>query len=234
VAVVLSSVYQALAVFPVLTNYSRLNIALTVKTNLPLQVVNNGYRYAFKTAKIDNKTLLALFQQPQYANTTFPDGSFLAMGWQNLLWGHVVVMNPNGTNVIFDATQPYYGAGTNYLFITFWNGTFGDNLSGFGAYAGSSVTTNPGGISWVQFDNGYFELDDSSSTTFLYANGASTEHWKEGWDANGDYTTWSDTESFDPTGADYREKLNNSPGAGTVEGKITATGHGKGRNPIDF
>ena len=218
---------------PVVTNYSRLTVALMVKTNLSLPTVNGVEKWTYKTTKIDNTALLGLLQEPQYANTEFPIGSFLAIGWQNSYWGHVLVMSPNGTNVFYDASANYYAGLTNYIYITFWNHTYGNNGSGFGAEAGQHSTIDPGSFSWTGFNNAYFEISDYSGNTFLYGDGTSMERWYESWDLNHHYLTWSDTESFVPAGADSTEKLLGNTGD-TVSGTITATGHGNGYNPIQF
>jgi len=233
-AAMVAMAYQAQAiVIPSITNYSRLNVALTIKTNASLPTVNQIHRWTFKTAKIDNKALLALFQQSQYANMTFPTGSFLAIGWQGGYWGDVLVMDKNGTNILFDATVNFGGSNTNYLFITFWNGTYGNNNNGFGAGSGASYEKNPGSYYWTSYNNAYFEFDDFSSDTFLYGDGPDVEHWKENWDANGNYIGWSATEMFNPSGADSNEMMNGN-NYSSVDGTISANGRGDGINPIQF
>lgn len=209
------------------TNFTVLNVSLIVITNGPLKVATNsaGQTYTSTAGKatINNAFLLNVFaawdDQPAW-----PAGSKLVIGWDEQWDGDVLVVDGNGTNVLYDAS-----AGVDNYFIAHPV----QNQQSEGATAGKDVEGNPGSLNYKAYSEGYFELYDDEvylPFTDISGSGSSAINFTQNWNASGAGTTWNLTADL---------TVENSAGLGeyflnmdyvTVGGTLDTSGSGKGFN----
>lgn len=208
------------------TNYSKLNVSVTVSTNSQIAVVSdNSLEYPVKTIRFGNKQLLNWFAGWDGADRTGEPwkSAQLVIGWD---WGgDVLVVDKTGTNVLYDAIGDYNEETTTHFFyVNFW------------AKPGARYSD-----SWkdhfeiVETGTAYFELYDDGyylPYTDLSVYGGNKHHYKQSRDANGTYTTWRDSES-----AKFLYNGNQAFLCGglvinyaTTTANISAIGKGKGDN----
>jgi hypothetical protein len=198
----------------VVTNFSSLSVALTIKTNAET-ISGTHVTFQIKTQTLANKNILSLLQNPEFANETFPKGAQLVVGWDQEWNGAVLVVDKTGTNVLYNATTGNQNA-TFMVNYFDYPGTWSENFNG----------NNPGSEQYTIYNNGYFELYDTTQNIELWAYGASTENFDLNWNKEGVDTTWSDTETYDPQMAAVTFEGANADA--TLSGTINANGHGKG------
>jgi hypothetical protein len=196
----------------VVTNYSVINVALTVQTNV--QTVN-GPKVTTKivSLKFTTKDLLNLLANADFANTTWPTGAQIVIGWDQPWESHVLVVDKSGTNVLYDVTANNQ---TNANFeINFFDklGVINENFNG----------NQPGGETVTAYNNGLFDIDDHNAGIDIYGNGPSTHSLSISWDKNGAINKWSQSVTFKPQNGD--QTINGYTG-GTMFGTITLKGHG--------
>ncbi len=218
VIVMLSLGYNAQA-SGVTTNSSVLSVGLIIMTNAPSVSANNVTTWKTGSAKMGNKELLALLAETNFANTTFPMGAHLVVGWDAPWSGDVLVVDKSGTNVLFDANN----SGSEHFTVNFFNGP--------GAFTKIDDENNPGYETRTEYNQAYFEFEDDANNTFIYGVGPCLEKFTQKWDSSHNFTSWSDGETFSVNGANSNEEFNNNSGA-TVIGGLGATGKGKGGNPF--
>jgi hypothetical protein len=208
----------------VVTNYSKLNVSLTVVTNG--QWVNSGTTEKLKTgqAKIGNKQLLDLFAGWSDSNRTNEPwkSAQLVIGWDPRWEGDVLVVDKTGTNVLFDADYQ----DDAYFYVDF---VYDSN---WGAYNETRINDSPGSVTWTAMNSAYFELLDNNyylDYTSLGGYGGSLQDFKQSWDASGYYKDWTDSQNakFNYAGGQYYLDYGSET---TVSGNITADGNGKGLN----
>lgn len=209
--------YNAQAAPNVTTNYSQINAGLIIITNPPSSTVDNITIWKTGSGKMGNKELLTLFAGLNFANTNFPYGAHLVVGWDAPWSGDVLVVDKTSTNVLFDAN---YSAAEHFTI---------DIFHGQGAFSKIDDANNPGYEKRTGYNQAYFELEDDAGGTYLYGVGPCLEQFSQKWDGVGNLVSWSDKENFSINGANSNEKLDNDSGV-TVTGGISASGGGKGGN----
>jgi hypothetical protein len=224
VAAFVLGVYSAKASIGVTTNNSKVKFSFTVTTNRPStsKAVNGGtlYKYSTGTFKVGNKQLLDLATQWAGADRTVDPWktASLVVGWESAWDGDVLVVDKTGTNVLYDCDT-----GVAYFYVEFNDYD--------GSYTETYLDADPGYETWTETYTAYFELYDDGTFlpyTYFYIYGGNKQTFKQSWDASGNYTTWSDSESSTyPYNADCYF-LDNS--RTTVTGSISASGKGKGMN----
>jgi hypothetical protein len=211
---------QATSFIGTVTNYSKLNVSIVVKTNGTSTTVGNVTKYPVGTVRFSNKDLLALFERSEWANQTFPDGAQLVVGWDNAWGGDALVVDATGTNVIADVTYLNSGAQQFYVF-TYENGDYTDTYNG----------NDPGYETWNEDYMYYVQLEDDALNLYLWGYPSGRQHFIQNWDANGDYSTWSDSEVIALRGGmGGDQEVNNNSSGSVVSGTISFNGHGKGVN----
>lgn len=207
---------KAYSIIGQVTNYSTLTIALTLKSTDRTSSLNGAFKDTLHSQLINNKSLLSLFTNEDFADESFPSGARLVIGWDGAWAGHVLVVNQAGTGIIYDTTAGSAG-GTN---------SFSLNLfAGEGAQIGSGKDANPGGYNVTQYNFATLNLTDQSSLSVkIIGAGLCTEKTKVIRNAAGDVTSWTDSEDFAVTGAGAT-----IPGIedGTITGTIKASAHAK-------
>ena len=176
------------------TNYSKLNFTGTITTNSP-GVEGTSWKNPVKTAKFGNKQLLDLFAgwtnaaaEANVADRTVDPWKTaqLVIGWD---WdSDVLVVDKTGTNVLFDASV---GVGNNdaYFFVDFFN------EYGVGNESGKDVDGSAGYYNVVDTGTAFYELHDNYIVldyTDISGFGGNQQSFKQNWDKNGDFTTWTD------------------------------------------
>lgn len=204
------------AIIGITTNYSKLTCSFTITTNAAdvYNAATSTYTYKTKSAKYGNKQLLGLMST--WSTNAFPAGVMLVVGWESQWDGDVLVIDKSG-NVYWDASS-----GPAYFYVTFNEDD--------GAYSETYVDKDPGSDKWKQTYTGYFQLFDDTYIpyTYIWGYGGNSQSFSQAWDANGNYTKWSDSESFTIPFNGHQYLLDQS--YGTTSGKITASGSGKGNN----
>lgn len=205
------------------TYCSKLAVAATVSTNSAGVSTGVSWKYPVKTVKFGNKQLLDLFAAWYGADRTVDPwkSAQLVVGWD---WNNdVLVVDKTGTNVLMDA---------NYNVDTYFIVDFFDYYGVGNSYG---KTSHPGYWAVTDSDSADFELFDDlyPHYTDLWGDGGNKQVFKQSWDANGSYTTWSDSESatFPYNGNQYLFDWGSNA---TTTAKITAKGSGKGENWIGW
>jgi|GEM_PF-924514 len=218
------------------TQFSKLNVALTVSTNGAQMEKGNATVNTIGRGKIDNKTLLAMFAEWSGNSLT----NWQAAGAQWIYdWdtGQPAIADRTGTNILL-----YTGADDNTVingtqtssFDIFWWGFDGQT---FGPFTRTFQNTDPGSDHFTDnFDLGYFRLfhddsGDSTAHTDIAATGPKIENYTQTWDAAHTFLHWTDTETFKPAGAG---EVVNGENDAAVSGTITANGSGSGRNTFIY
>lgn len=209
------------------TNYSKLSVSLTITTNSSEIVSGTHWKDPIHSGKAGNKQLLDLFAHWVEADRTTEPwlSAQLVVGW-DLPWDYdVLVVDKTGTNVLFDAST---GVGGAYFYIDFWDE--------YGVGADYGIDADPGYYAGTDTGTAYFELYDDNyylPYTDLYSDGGNSQTWKQNWDVNGKYTTWTDSESsrFLSTGDEY---WLDGDSDSTLTGSFSASGHGKGYNEVGW
>jgi hypothetical protein len=213
------------AAIGVTTNYSKVNFSLTVTTNglSTSKTVTGGtlYTYPTGTVKIGNKQLLDLTAHWAGADRTIDPwkSAKLVVGWDSTWDGDVLVVDKTGTNVLYNADS-----GSAYFYVEF------DYYDG--AYTETELDADPGYEAWMETHTAYFYLYDDGTYlpyTDIWSYGGDKQSFKQSWNASGNYTTWSDSESavFPYTGDEY---FLDSGEETTCSGTVSASGSGKGDN----
>jgi hypothetical protein len=223
IAATLALGYQAQASIGVVTNYSKLNVAIIVKTNAATITLGTGVtstnitRNGIATAKFSNKSLLALFERSEWANTTFPDGAQLVIGWDSGTWdGDVLVVDKTGTNVLFDAN--YVNSGAERFYIT---------IEEDGAYTQTFNDNDPGFDTWSEDYMYYVQLEDDSLSLYLWGYPTGHQNFTQHWDVNGDYNGWTDSETVKVGGGmGGDQEVNGNSNGSIIGGNINFSGHG--------
>ena len=212
-------VYSTKAAVGVTTNYSRLTVSATIMTN-GTWTGTTTEKHPIGTTKISNKDLLKFMAD--WNSTTWPVGAQLEFDWES---DEVIVADKTGTNILF-----YAGEGVDNGTIVAHLDIEWDNSSG--VYNETYVNKDPGSLTWTESYIGYFQLyydnvDDSSGYVNLHGYGPDAQKFSQKWDANGTYTTWTDSESFKVNGSgDVNDEF------AIFGGAATASGKGKGYNPF--
>jgi hypothetical protein len=214
------------------TRNSKLNVSLTVVTNL-VEVfnTNNGaWSRSIQSFKIGNKQLLdlfALWNESSRTNEPWKSAQ-LVIGWD---WNYdVLVVDKTGSNVLYDASSNF-PEGDNYFYVNFW-GDWEDSYFGVGNESG--VDAPHGNYSVIDAGTAYFELYDDYyylPYTDIWGYGGNMQTFKQTW--NNSSANWSDSENaiFSFNGGQYY--LDGSPRT-TSYGTITANGSGTGYNGIGW
>lgn len=204
------------------TNYSRLNITGVITTNLPTMTSGNLWERPVRTTKFGNKQLLDIFAH--WADTTWPTGAQLVVGWNSPWYGAVLVVDQTGTNVLFDASS---GVVSNETSLAYFYVDFFDE---FGAHNESGIVTNPGYYAVTDTGTAYFNFYDDNyylPYTSISVDGGNKQVFKQTWNSKGAPKGWSDLEIAKfPNHGD--QKFLNTGWDITVSGSISASGHGTG------
>ncbi|HTB82504.1 MAG TPA: hypothetical protein VK742_02515 [Candidatus Sulfotelmatobacter sp.] len=213
----------------VTTNYSKLNVSITVTTNKAEKTSGDIETTDTASAKLGNKQLLALFATYNGIDSPSTDpvwkNAMLVIGWDEPWDNDVLVVDKTGTNVLFDATTT---EDSNFYFeVEFVSD--GDYGVGSTVYKDAS----PGYWDGKNTDSAYYQLfvdEDPFSYIDIWGEGGSTQNFHQDWNAE-IYTTWSDTESaiFPFQGSQDFEDYSAS-----AKATITADGHGKGFNLVNW
>jgi hypothetical protein len=213
--------FSAKASVGTVTNYDKLSISIEVTTNGNSTTSGNVTKYPVHTAKYNTKDLLALFASAHWANTTFPAGAQIVVGWDTEWDGDVLVVDKTGTNVLYDASDESASASDDAYFEVYteydgdYTETYNDNAPGF--------------ESWDETYAYYVVLYDGLANTDLWSEySTGTQKFEQKWDASFDYTTWSDSESIDLQMGGDQEVNDNSNGS--LIGNVKLSGKGKGVN----
>jgi hypothetical protein len=213
------------------TNFTPLNVAITLRTNIADRVSVNSKStnttYSVRTSKITNKQLLELFTRwssKGSTNSWLVNNARLVIGWDEPWYGDVLVIrNDNSGTVLFDATAfESQTEGSAYFYVDFADYN--------GAYTGKNVNGFPGSYSYTEYFSGEYYLEDNNYIlpyTYLYGYyGGSTVSYSESWDKNNNPTRWSlnGRITFPMIGDQY---FNNSD---TGSASATITTRGSGRN----
>jgi len=213
------------------TQFSKLNIALTVSTTGDSMEKGNSIVTSINKTKLDNKTLLDLFAQWSGNNPA----DWQAAGAQWIYdWDTVqpAIADRSGTNILLYVgpdNAVVNGTQTSSFDIQWW----GFDNNGFGPFSRTFQTTDPGSDNFTDnFDLGYMRLlhtdsGDSTANIDLGANGPKVEHYTQTWDGAHTFLHWTDTETFKPAGAG---EIFQGESEAAVSGVITAHGSGSGRN----
>jgi hypothetical protein len=217
---------QAVTVVGTTTNYSKVNVALTITTTNGISFTKrNKLIHPTKSVKIANKDLVALFAVWTTNNLAVwqAAGAQLIFDWKT---SQLCVADKTGTNILF-----YAGDGVNNGTVTAFFGIHWYNRAG--PFAETLVEKNPGSDKVSRNFTGFFEFSYADGILVdqfdLYAFSPNTEAWSQAWGKNGIDTKWSDSESFLPnySGLTF-EGLNDAQ----VSGSIIANDSGNGSNPI--
>jgi hypothetical protein len=209
------------------TQNSKLNVSITITTNLPEVVNGTSWKNPVKTVKIGNKQLLDLFANWTGSSRTNEPwkSAQLVIGWD---WDNdVLVVDKTGTNVLFDATAGA-GAGSANFSVDFFDE--------YGVGETSGKNANPGFYAAVDTDSADFTLYDDGwylPYTDISCYGGNKQDAKQNWDKNGSYSTWKDSETarFPSNGYQYFKNFGSDV---TSTAKISAEGSGKGVNVVGW
>lgn len=211
------------------TQFSKVNVALTVQTNKPSVTSGSTENFSTVKTKIDNQALLTMFANWSGANTNEwrTNGAQLIFDWDTY---QLAVADKTGSNILFYAGDGVSGGVTAYCTLDWFN-NFGSY--DYGAFNEKLSTGSPGADTWTLNSEGFFELfyDDgvAADKIDVYGYGPNTEKYTQKWDQAHTYTTWTDSENFKPAGAAQKEIVNGSDHS-TVSGTISAKGSGPGFN----
>ena len=97
------ALYSSSARADVVTAYSTMTISLTVKTNFQTSSSSNQ-KLQITSAKLVTKDVLNILGSAAFANTNWPVGAKIVVGWDVQWAGDVLVVDSTGTNVLYDAT----------------------------------------------------------------------------------------------------------------------------------
>jgi hypothetical protein len=198
-------------------DYSTMTIALTVKTNFETCTATCN-KYEFASAKLATKDVLNILAGPDFANTTWPTGAKLEIGWDMQWNGDVLVVDSTGTNVLYDASARAGMGGASYLSL--------NPFYEMGPKTGTSSVTYPGTESYTWDNNANFHLVDYGAVfTSLHGLGSCTDKFSQKWDATENPTTWTDSEEY--TQNEANQILLGNSGA-ELSGTITLSGRGSG------
>ncbi len=236
-ALALASRAQADGFVGTTTQFSKVNVALTVVTNKPEYETSSAVVDTTGTARINNQTILNIFAAASGANTNEwrTNGAQLIFDWSTY---QMAVADKTGTNILL-----YLGGLTNgtvqaYFEMDWFNNLDNTGLWDYSALTDKRATTAPGTDIWTMTSEAYFELfyDDSSNANSeidVFGYGPNTEHYVQSWNLDNVLTKWTDSETFKPSGAGKKEIVNGQQRA-AVSGTITATGSGLGNNPFIY
>lgn len=201
------------------SDFSVLSVSITATTNTSEIYKGGGdYVYEIKSQSFNTAQLLQLFEGSDWAGETFPSGSKLVVGWD---WsGHVLVIDSHN-NVIFDASD-----GPNYP-DSYFTVDFNQND---GPYSENYLETDPGHYDYTYQTTASFTFyDEISNYIYLFGSGPGTYTVNQNWDSHGNYSTYSNSESMNASGASSSEYMNDDDYT-AVNAKITASGHGNGED----
>jgi hypothetical protein len=204
------------------TNYSKVNISLTITTNGVNTTKNGVTKVNIGSVKISNASLLALFAQW----TTNDLGVWQSAGAQlefDWLSYQLIVADKTGTNVLFYAGTGVDNGTINAYFTLDW-------FNAYGPYTETYTDSSPGSDSVVGFSTASFELyyNNSSDATQLqdiFCYGPDVQKYKETW--NNTSANWTDAEKFS---VNYSGLTYNNETESQVTGAISANGKGPGYN----
>jgi hypothetical protein len=225
-AVIALGAYSAKAA-DVTVNHSTLNVSISVTTNGP-EITIAGIAHSWKdplvTTKIGNKQLLDLFAHWNISDRSVEPwkSAKLVVGWD---WSDdVLVVDKTGTNVLFDADY----APDAYFIVDFFDE--------YGVGNDGGVDFNPGHYAGTDTDSADFTLYDDNyylDYTDISGYGGNKQTFNQSWDSNGNYTTWTDSESATfPYAGD--QTLNGWGPDATTTATIKASGSGKGFNEVGW
>ena len=191
------------------TNYSVLNISLTLKTNVYSES-GSVETYKVGSKKFVTKDLMNLLESTDFYNGTFPAGAKLVQGWDEPWSGDVLVVL--GTNVLYNAS-----VGSYYIRIDWYDYN--------GTYDSTYKDADPGYYNFTRYNTGYIEIyDDDHSYVEFNAVGPATINYKESWNTE-IYTGWSQNANMAPS---YGGNYFGDSSEGFLSGTITESGSGKG------
>jgi len=197
------------------TNYSKVSFSITVKTNKSSTTVGEVTKTAVGTTKFSNKNILSLLETANWANTTFPDGAQLVVGWDQEWDGAILVVDKTGTNVLYAATD----TGSQEFYIDFFDED--------GASTSVDNENDPGDFTQDGTDMYYFQLEDDSINLYIWGYPTGTHKFSDKWDADGNFTTWAESDSIDLSGGMGGDQELNDNSNGSVSGSIKVSGKGK-------
>jgi len=214
------------AVVGTTTNYSKLNISGVITTNAGYTLGNGVYKYKTGTVKFSNKDLIARFAEWSTNDLTAwkTAGAQLEFDWNSY---QPIVADKTGTNILF-----YCDTGVSFAFMYIdWFYYYGPSLEVYvNKDPGSDVYNYPNNIAYFEFN--YNKSGDAAHYVSFGSNGTGTgsEKYTQLWDKNGNYTTWTDSETASTVDSGYY----NDESESSLSVKFSATGHGAGYNPYIY
>ena len=204
----------------IVTNYNTLNISLTINTNIAQTHSGSTYHDSYKSAHFVTKDLLNLLQTRDFANTNFPSGSKIVIGWDRPWYDAVLVVDKTGTNVLFNASSTNTAG---YVIFVVEGGTG----SYYGAYNETHVEANPGSDGWTEFYSDTFEIYDETNLDIdIHQIAPDKENFHINWNLDHVYLNWNDSENL-ILNTSENQVLNNASYV-TATGNVQANGSGKG------
>lgn len=209
----------------IVTNYDILTFSATILTSSssPATIPSGGYKSVLGREKCVTKDLLNILTNMDFANSSFPTNSKLVVGWDQGWNGDVLVVDSTGTNVIYDATYNNGNSNNATYYINFFNRK--------GAVNGTDHRTGGGTFTLTAFDNGYFVISDFTDGIYIDGDGPCTAYYTSKGYTSTNSPTWSDSQSFTTYGWSENARDFQPAVIGTLTGKLTASGHGRG-NPV--
>jgi hypothetical protein len=208
------------------TNYDVLNITATITTNIEKTSTSNIDTCVAHTFTLNNASILSMLEGPDWNNGTFPAGSKLVVSWDSghsftpAAPGDILVVDKSGTNVLYDASLSLWSfSGQAFMTVDFHHAA--------GADSENENTNAPGHYDTTRYNITSFQILDGVTGLSISTTGPSTEISTQGWDKNGDYTSWTDSVHASTYGAGANQVINGYANA-TVSVTISAGGHGPG------
>lgn len=215
-------------------NYSSLSVSLTLESTTATSGHTKGQiTDTIQSQKIDNKTLLNLFTNADFAGIPFPESAQLVVSWELLRYGHILVMDTNG-EVFYDATKgttnklysffdPFTGTTytnvpyTNYFSIDFW--------AARGAQKGTEEISVKDAYNLTEYNFASLNLVDNGTNLInIIGLGPCIEKTSSSTNSSSQIAKVIDSENFTVSGAGGSiAGLNNVTITGTVQAGVTST-----------
>lgn len=222
------------------TEFSKVNVALTMEFNTPEVEKGNNVIDSTEKVKINSKTILALFGAASGADTNEWRNSRaqLIFDWSTY---QMAIADKSGTNILLyiGSGNPVTSGSKTAYFDVDWYYNFDDNGGvgkwAYGTLKDKRVALASGTDNESITSQGYFELsyrDNADTTNSIFGVGPNKEHYVQHY-SDGRYTSWTDTESFKPFCASQKEIVAGQPRA-AVSGSIKAKGKGSGNNTFIY
>jgi hypothetical protein len=201
------------------TNYTPLNVSFIITTNGPTITNGTVITHSFGKLTWNNATLLNIFAH--WANTNWPAGSKLVIGWDEPWVGAPLVVDKSGTNVLYDTYDTGKDDCSFYI-------EFGYD---FGPYTQKAETKNPGSKTETYHVIATFDFSDPGvylPDTSLSGIGEETITYTQNWDKNHNFTTWSQKINIAPIIAPQLKYLDKE--YDEMTGSFESSGSGKGES----